>query len=570
MDGAGQMHSSQSEREHVSPRTGETGAFRVADAYRSIAATLFCAIALIPSLVWVVRDRSVWPWDQAWYAEVSVDLSYLSTHALRQWCGMMATALSMKPPGAAWLGQFFVPLRHVFGSVEAALLFSILVTQLTVLILIYRIGVDLAPGSRLAAFVGAAAAASAQAFVALSHQYLVEPLQCLAVAWTVLIALRCHEWPRARTLVHLASAALLGMLAKASTPAYAFLPIAFIVLSLVRNRQPWDFRAEWRRTPSRALVCAFLVAGAFAALWYAVNYAAVLQHIRDASSGEIALNYGFRAPAAEKYVVWLRFLEQAFLEPYLAWTLGLLVLAAAGAILIDRVPLSQWRRPLIVGGLSAAQIALILFAFALNDAVETRYLYALLPYVAIVIVVVCSAARYRAVQALVLAACLAQWAAVNRASFQLTPVLANQYNWLLPIVTDATPHRELSEVVRRTSIFVGYNIVGVEEPWLNANSAAFFAAKNRLDTGVRSYYTSLGYAEKDTAMALKRIEDFSTRFVITLDEPYQSAPDFLNLVSLPVLRALDSGERFTRIPFHSEKGILIFERQNRASAASSQ
>jgi hypothetical protein len=247
--------------------------------------------------------------------------------------------------------------------------------------------------------------------------------------------------------------------------------------------------------------------------------------------------------------------------------LGFLVLAAGWAMLIARVPFSRWRRPLFIASLSVAQIALILFLFALNDAVETRYLYALLPYIAVVIAALCRAIPSRAVQALVLVACAAQWGVVNQASFALTPVLTNQFPWLNPIVTDATAHGELSRAIRRTSIFPGYNIIGVEEPWLNLNSAAFFAAKNRLDTGVRSYYTSLGYAEKDTSAALKRIEDFSARFVITLDEPFQSTPDFLNLVTLPVLRELKSSQRFARVPFSSEKGIVIFERQNRAPAA---
>src|SRR5580658_6859979 len=110
-----------------------------------LVAALFCSAALIPSLVWAVRDRRVWPWDQAWYGEVSVDLWYLFTHAPGQWLWTMATALNMKPPGAAWLGQLFVPLRDVLGSVEAALLFSIVLTQLIVLMLIYRIAVDAAP-----------------------------------------------------------------------------------------------------------------------------------------------------------------------------------------------------------------------------------------------------------------------------------------------------------------------------------------------------------------------------------------------------------------------------------------
>lgn len=539
----------------------------LAEAYRTAAAVVFCAIALIPSLLWAFRDHRVWPWDQAWYAEVSVDLWYLLTHTPLQWLQLMTIAFGMKPPGSAWLGQFFVPFRGAFGSVEKALLFSILVTQLAVLVLIYRIGIEVAPNSRGIGFLGIGIAAGAQQFVGLSHQYLVEPLQCFAIAWTILIALRCDGWPRARTLLHLAASTLLGMLAKASTPVYAIIPIAYILLNLVRSQQPWDFKEECKRRASKLLVYGCLIVGALGSLWYARNYVAVLQHVRDASSGEIALNYGFRAPVAEKYVAWLRFLKQAFFDPYLVWMLAFLILAAGGTILIARVPLSQWRRWFLIGALSVAQILLILFAFALNDAVETRYLYALLPYVAIILVVLCAAARYRALQAVAVVACFAQWATVNQASFESMPVWATQSPWLNPIVTDATAHKELSEVVRRTSIFPGYNIIAVEEPWLNANSAAFFAANNRLDTGIRSYYTSLGYAEKDPSVAMKRIEDFAARFVITLDEPSQSTPNFLNVVTLPVLHELESGTRYMRIPFRSEKGIVIFERQNRASAA---
>jgi hypothetical protein len=416
-------------------------------------------------------------------------------------------------------------------------------------------------------FIAVAAAAGAQVFVGLSHQYFVEPLQCLAVVWAVLVALRCRKWPRSRTLIHLASSTLLGMLAKASTPLYSLLPTAFILLSLARSQQPWDFNAEWRRRTSRALVYGFIASGTFGAIWYIRNYAAVLQHIRDATSGEIALTYGFRAPLGQKFLLWLRFLGQGFLEPYLFWILGFLVLVSGIAIFAARVPFSQCRRQTLIFTLSVIQIALVLFAFARGDVVEPRYLSALLPYVTAVIIILCSLARYRAVQVLVLAGCLTQWMTVNRASFELTPVLGNQFPWLLPIVTDSTAHREVSELIRRTSVFSGYNIVAIEEPQLNANTAAFFAAKNRLTTGVRAYYTGLGYAQKDSSAAMNRIEELSARFVISLDEPFQPSPNFLNLVSLAVLRQVRSSGRFAPVPFPSQKGILIFERQSRGPVA---
>lgn len=536
---------------------------------RTLTAALVCAASLIPSLVWIVRDRRVWPWDQAWYGEVSVDLWYLLTHAPGQWYQTMENAFGMKPPAIAWLGQFFVPLRHLFGSVEAALLFGILLTQMAVLMVIYRICAELAPASRglgfgHLGFIGVAVAAGAQAFAGLSHQYFVEPLQCLAVAWTVLIAVRAHEWPRARIAIHLGASLLFGMLVKASTPLYELFPIVFILLSLARSQNAWDFGDEWRRWPSKALMYATVVSSAFGVVWYRRNYSAVVEHVRFSASGEGALNYGFRAPVAQKAIVWWRLLDQAFLEPYLGWVLGILALAAGAAILFARAPVARWRRGLPICLMSAAQIALVVYVFALNDNLEERLLYALLPYIAIIFVwlssfVLSSASRYW-VEVLVFVACAAQWTAVNRACFAPATVLANQFRWLNPIVTDTTAHRDLSEVVRQTSIFTGYNIVAVQEPWLNENSAAFFAAVNRLHTGIRSNYTSIGYAEKDPSAAMKRIDGFAAKFVITLEERHQPSPDFLNVVSLDVLHDLNNSQRFRETPFPNKTGIVIFER----------
>ena len=78
---------------------------------------LLCVGLLAPSLVWIAEDRTVWPWDQASYGEVSSDLWFWMWHSFRRWVGELADGLNMKPPGVVWLGQLFVPLRHIFGSV---------------------------------------------------------------------------------------------------------------------------------------------------------------------------------------------------------------------------------------------------------------------------------------------------------------------------------------------------------------------------------------------------------------------------------------------------------------------
>src|SRR5262249_26622530 len=80
---------------------------------------------LFPSLVWIVLNHEVWPWDQAWYGQVATDLWFSAKHSVRLWMSTMADGINIKPPGIVWLGQFFVPLWRVFGSIEAALLSSI-------------------------------------------------------------------------------------------------------------------------------------------------------------------------------------------------------------------------------------------------------------------------------------------------------------------------------------------------------------------------------------------------------------------------------------------------------------
>jgi len=53
---------------------------------------------LSPSVAWVLEDRRVWPWDQAWYGEVSTDLFYLLTHAPHAWLSAMIGLMPSKPP----------------------------------------------------------------------------------------------------------------------------------------------------------------------------------------------------------------------------------------------------------------------------------------------------------------------------------------------------------------------------------------------------------------------------------------------------------------------------------------
>ncbi len=520
------------------------------------------ALLLIPSLVWTAKDHSVWPWDQAWYGEVSVDLWFWLGHSLKGWWGEMINGLYLKPPGIVWLGQFFVPFRGIFGSVEAALLFSILLTQFVVLALLFKIGQRMAPQSRLIPVAGILFAAGSQLFVGLSHQFFVEPLQALAVAWCFYIASSAGEWPKSRTAVHLASALLLGVLAKTTTPFYCLLPTLYCGYLLVRRRSEWNLKTEWKLRSSRALVLVFGILGIVCSVWYLRNLASVWQHVRDSSSGDVALNYGTRAPVFQKLIVWLWLINPSFLSPYLLWGFLSAILVGSGLAIYRLTKPSTRHRPDIqsLAVLSVIQIGLLLFIFSLNITVDSRYMYALLPCVAILLMQICLSVPRAVLVALIVLGSV-QWAVVNRYSFAPTNRFADHSNWLLPLQPNSSQYKELSRVVSFTSdVSDRYNIVGVQKPWLNDNSAAFFAAKERLKTGTRDYYTSLGYAQKDVNSAMRRIEELQARYLITLSEQYQStAPDFVNIVSLPVLETARHDPHFKLCAFLTENGVVVFE-----------
>jgi hypothetical protein len=528
---------------------------------RDIWVYVLVSILLAPSVVWIVLDHAVWPWDQAWYGEVSVDLWFWLGHSLGQWCGLMAAGLSMKPPGIVWIGQFFVPLGQVLGSIEAGLLLSVLLTQFGLLLFIFRIGQQMLPDSRLIPVAGAVFAAGGQLFVGLSHEFFPEPLQALSVAWVFFVVSKSEQWPKPRIALHLIAALVVGALAKATTPFYCLFPGIYAACVFVRKPKTSTLADEWRSLPSRLLTVTCALATLAGAIWYAHNLGYVWQHARDSASGEIALNYGFRASVTRKLIVWTNLLYQSFLAPYLLW-----VFLAAAVISVAARLWPAAVRPKLDPGISRLillcllQIVFLLLVFSTNDTVEPRYLLALLPSLAILFMSACAHLPGRGVAAILIALCGLQWIAVNNAALHADHSITNRSQWLLQLDSNRSRFDELVHIIQITSTAQGrYNIVGVEVPWLNANSAAFFAAKNQLSTGVRCYYTSLGYAEKDVSVALKRIDEFQIQYFITLDERFQPAQDFVNVVSLPVLRALKGSTRFQVVPFASQNGILILK-----------
>ena len=524
---------------------------------------------LAPSAIWIAQDRSVWLCDQAWYGEVSTDLWFWMGHSFNQWVVELAMGMYMKPPGVVWLGQFFVPLRHIFGSVEISLLVSILATQFVLLAILYPIGRRLCPASRLGTVAGVTLAAGASLFVGLSHQFLVEPLQAVAVAWVYYVAAEAPRWLRPRVAVELALALVVGVLAKADTPLFCLLPALYAAGTLCRKRPlRAEFRAAWKSRAFRLRAVLLPVASAAGGVWYYRNWDAMVQHVRDASYGPIALDFGHRAPWPSKFLEWSRISIDCFLAPCLGWVFLAVLVAAAFWRIGSLRQRRQTARIEPVAIAAALQIPLVLSVFSTAITVEPRFLYALLPAVVIVFVQLCAFLPPRILVAVVVA-CGAQWAVVNADSLAISGRLTQPFKWMSAPEFDASRYDDLTGVLRLTATpDERTDVVAVESAWLNANAASFFAAKDRLRTGKRTHYVSLGYAQSDPAAAMRRIWEFRAGYVITLAEPFQKGLlGFVNVVSLPVLGEIRNDIRFRPVPYASRNGALVFRVQDGSPAA---
>jgi hypothetical protein len=521
--------------------------------------SLFAAALLTPSLFWIALDHRVWPWDQAWYGEQSVDSWYWLTHSIVKWVQPAPALQSFKPPALVWIGQFFVPLRHLFGSVELSLLVSTVLAQFVLLLVILKIGTVMSKESRLIAVTGVLFTAGALQFVRHTHEFFVEPLQAITVAWAFLVALRAHRWSRSRIMLHLAANFAFGLLVKASTPAYCWLPLLYCVFVMLRKRNDIPFSSEWKSRSFRAFFVVTCAGILICLYWYSLHISDVWQHVYAAASGEEALDYGSRDTIVNKLGVWIPIVLSCFFSPLLSWV----CLAALGlaAYLVTRRGTDAWKKTLRsqpVTILAILQVAFLLFLFSSNIGVDYRYAYAMLPSLAIVIMAICKILPRTAIIALMLL-CGARWAMVNYSSFS-GEVFDNQSKALSAPHRDRTEFDELTRVVQLTATPGNLNnMIAVEYHWLNADSARFFAAKERLSSELRSNFISAGYAQKNLDAAMRRMEDFHVSHVITVaKDSTDPFPPYLNIVSRAILDKIEHDNRFTAAAMPSKKKILVF------------
>ncbi len=524
------------------------------------------AALLASSTLWILEDHSVWAWDQAWYGEVSLNLWQARSFGIVPWVTAMIHAFALKPPALAWIGQFFVPLTGMTGNIESSLLLVNILAAAGTLAVLYHLA-RLLGATRIESLAGVLACAGAQIYVGVTHQYMVEPFQCLTVSGMMAVAWRIEKrsWVRAITLTVLVIA--LSFLTKASSGTYVLPLLLYIVITMsVAPRQT-------RQAPNYVDLILSIVSLAIligTVKWYAINWRDMFQHLIDSSTSDVALNYGSAVNFPIKLKFWIGSLE-AGLSPFVAITFGTFFIIAVGLSIafarLVRRPFAQWTVTAIEDGTLfsfalTGTVAATIVAYSLQKNEETRFLMPLFPIIGLLVAWSLSIVRNKYLSFLFFFGLLINAFIVHALAHGKVDFFGLRSPWLLTVDRNAADKFILTSAVNATckkEIAGAHNIVAVDYPEFNANSAGFYTAKQQYTAAYRCYYTSLGYAETDMHRALDRINSIAPKFILTIEPDKQASPNFVNVISLPMAELLAKDPRFVLVSTIGDR-VLIYRK----------
>jgi hypothetical protein len=515
-----------------------------------------CVILILPSFTWILIDRSIWPWDQSWYGEVTTELYWQLRHDVKQWWPAMLAAFGAKAPGLAWFAQLFVPLRSIVGSVEGSLL---LVQLLFLFLTVYLVG---STAEKIAGkeekgiknfTLAATATASAPMLIGMTHQFFVEAFQCCCVAYCLYISVNAWYKDVPWTIVHSILAASLAMLSKVSSPMYVIIPGCIIVIALagaIKNRR----FATQISTYAMAIPTLLITYGTIS--WYVKNISTTIDFIHLAASSEVAMYYGQIRPFWSKILFWFYSFINSVTISYIFW-LNIVVFT----IFCLKKKFNKKRRFIVIAGLCIFQLAIVIIILSIQINEETRYLTPLIPIFSIL--VYCFSRLIPESKAIFLVIFLLQYCLSYLIAFGAFSGHTFVTHWVKEINSIEQGRKSIERVIELTSpkkLAGKYVINGLELSNFNANTLSFFAAKRKLKYGYRSYYTTLGYAAKDVDAAWERLNKLDISFYTVLEpQIYSQHPDFLNIVSLPIFQRIASSPFFEKVYFLSEMGVSIYK-----------
>ncbi len=526
--------------------------------------SLAAALLILPSVVYVALDQSVWPWDPASYGEHALSLYLKLLHG--HWLYAMFHISGPHAPGIEWLGQWLIPLERWTGSTERALLLLTLFCQAATIALLWATLRELTGGALLPTIAGCLFVAAAPIYVGLSTKFFVEPMQLAAVTGLLWTAAGSTRLPRTTTLLALLLWGSAAMLAKITTPLYCFVPAAAAIWNLRRPPTQPDL-ARGSTMPSLLLGSVGLALAAMVAAWYQVNFRALLDFAAMASSSSTAELYGHRASFLVKVAGWFQDAGPCFTR----WDLGIAftIIAAASAALTRFHPAPRATAgPLLSAAalLAGIQIAAIVGVISLNVNEDARFSYAVLPYAGVVIAWLISRISPPAFGVACVGLLAFQYANVHALALGLLddPSLC-QVN---PVERNPRKREALASLVATIadSRSDGRKVfVDVELPWLNQNACRFEARKQSRSTGAMPVFAGFGFDLLDADEAWKAILVSHPVLVIAWAGPAESGERTdlvaLNRNSEAVLEKLRASASFVETGLAADSRVRVFRSQ---------
>jgi 4-amino-4-deoxy-L-arabinose transferase-like glycosyltransferase len=532
------------------------------------AVILMAAVLLLPSVVWVLRDVRVWPWDHAYYAALALQIRYALNDGLLAWLSAFLSVPDSRAPLLPWLAQATLPLTRVLGEPEWALLLTNIATGAITLAIVYaatrRLG-----GTRAVAFVAMLACAGTSDFIAFNHQFLVEASQAMAVAGLAWISLNAEaaSWPRlaAGTLFW----ATVALLAKTTSLGYVLPFLLYIGIVCAASQA----RRSTARLPDFFLLAGAVLLAAIAIAWYTINWSGVVAHIKEATTSDTVILYGSDRPLLPKLQLWSNALLQA-LSPF-PWFGGLVATVAACALataatrvthggLARLLPNAIASRLLFALCLSGT-IAVGLIAYSRMIAEDVRYLAPMVSLVVLLLAwsLVTLHSRWLTAAAAVLL--VGNWVATHAMAQGFVSRPPDALWYLQPVKRDTAAVARIERAVREAcdkNSVSRVNIIGADLADFSAQSAAFYAEKMRRTVGYRCSYTSLGYIERDPQRAIRRIYELDTEFFVTLSvhELPAAGTDPFDRVSRSVAEWIATSLDFVRVTPEGDS-LAIYRRR---------
>jgi hypothetical protein len=513
------------------------------------------------SLIWIFRDERVWAWDQSLYARATLQLYYTLINSPINWFTQMMLTLGAQAPGIAWLGQFFVPLGDILGSTEKGLLLYISLIQFLVLILVFKSNKFLSNGKNLIALMASLSVASAPLFVGLSHQYLVEPLQTLAVSWFIFIMSFSPKWGKKNVLISLMFAIPFAMLAKISSPIYCFAPA---VVALIYDYLP-PFLPKTKNNEQTNIkdnltylwIFFGLFLGIISFVWYIKNWSSLIKHIKLAASSEL---WGHKDTFLNKFNFWLTafqksfFLEGIYILVLLVFIVGLVVSMWSKNRKFSHFDLCSFS--------SFINIITVLSVFSFSANEDVRFLLPLLPHVSVLIAWSLFQLNGKIITIFVVVIFSIQLISVHLQSLGIIHFLN------LPYVTtlEADPQKviNIEKLVQKTcsSNRITNSFIGLDQDWLNGNTFNYFATKKLKKIELPCTYIYPDQAETDISKAWQKLLSSNINYFISV-KPSLIPNNPFNQVSLALLQKVKNSSDFKldSIIGHGDSEILVYKHE---------